>query len=108
MNNSSRLELAARAEDVNDLLNHIAWTDTIRPELIKHKDTLSKMLVASVLGTPVQRQTARGEAIIVTTEQLAGRIEGIDFVLSLLEGILRRGVTALRDLSAQGYNIEKT
>ena len=52
MNYTQRLESVAKAEDTYDLLNHIAWTDVIKPALDEQLKQWSAMLVAEALGTP--------------------------------------------------------
>lgn len=93
---------AIRSDDLLDLLEHIAWTDTLRPALLTARDQYTKQLVAATLGVPVEITTRGGHAIAITREQLAGRISGIDFILDLITKILSRGSTArdsLRDLN---------
>ena len=91
------IELSARAEDLNDLLGHIAWTDTIKPRLDKVRDYYSNLLVKAVLGTKVVIPSAMGPQEL-TTGQIAGRVEGIDYIMSLFEEILRKGERALKEL----------
>lgn len=92
-------EAAARAEDVGDLLNHIGWTETLRPTLVRQREQFTKFLVEATLGRPVQMATNTGP-VTMSREQLAGRIYGIDSILDLVETVLTkgaRGVAALRD-----------
>ena len=87
-------EIAVRAyqgADTRDLLNHIAWTDVIKPELLKAKEFYTKELVTGVLEA-TSKSGSR--------EQIAGRIYGIDFVIKVLENVLRNGKLA-EDLLAQ-------
>ena len=53
---------AYKAEDVDSLLDNIAWTDTIRPALLRERDALTRLLVDSTLGLPVQTKTLAGVA----------------------------------------------
>jgi hypothetical protein len=91
------LESAARAEDLFDLLEHIAWTDTVKPELLVIRDQHSQALVNHLLGTPLPEG--------VTKEQIAGKIFGINFIVSKLESILSRGKKAVETLSSQGISL---
>lgn len=90
-------ESAARAEDAWDLLNHIAWTDTVKPRLLETREQLSKALVNHLLGSPLP-----GE---LTKEQVAGQIYGINFIISTFEGVLTRGKKALDVLNSQGFSL---
>jgi hypothetical protein len=81
---------AAKAEDTLDLLNHIAWTDAIKPELLRKRDLYAKQLVNSTLGMALPEGTTR--------EMIAGRILGIDEIISLLEKILQAGARAVQVL----------
>jgi hypothetical protein len=93
----TNFESAARADDLNDMLEHIAWTDTVKPELLKLRDLYASFLSKSVLGTKITDGTN-----IITSEQLAARVEGIDFITALFEKVLRRGKKALEELRSQG------
>lgn len=94
---------AAKAEDVQDLLNHIAWTETLRPALVRERDVFTKLLVGATLGRPVQIQTAAGVAEM-SKEQLAGKIYGIDYIFDYFEKILTRGARAVAELRTQGVS----
>lgn len=97
-------EAAAKAEDLGDLLDHIAWREVILPELVKARDNYTKMLVSSTLGLPISVNTGAGAAVI-TREQLAGRIDGINFIMGLMEDILKRGYRAAEELRANGLSL---
>jgi hypothetical protein len=92
------VEAAARGTDLADLLNHIAWTDIIVPELTKAKDRYSTTLVQKVLGN--------SNSSTLTIEQLAGRIAGIEFVYDLLTRIVERGEKASTILQEQQYTLD--
>jgi hypothetical protein len=92
------LTRVAQAEDTYDLLEHIAWTDVLRPKLIEARDQYSKALVNHLLGAPLQDG--------LTKEQLAGKIYGITFIISLIESILTRGERALADLKSIGISLQ--
>ena len=95
---------AYKADDLGDLLSHIAWDDTVRPALLRERDALTTLLVNSTLGLPVQSQTATGP-VTVTREQLAGKIYGINYIMKLFENILTRGERAERQLKELGINV---
>lgn len=97
---------AAKAEDLGDLLDHIAWTDTLRPALLRERDNYTKMLVNATLGTPVQIPASAGRsAVEISKEQLAGKIYGIDYIVELVEGILSKGTRAVAELRKNGLNL---
>ena len=73
----------AQADDTQDLLNHIAWTDVVKPRLLKDKEIWEKQLIACLLGTPLPDG--------MTKEQLAGKIFGINYLIDQLERILKEG-----------------
>ena len=102
MDTQKAIELQARAEDLKDLLSHIAWTDTIKPEFDKVRDSYERFLTASVLGQKVVIPTPAGPAP-VSSEQIAARIDGINFVEGLLAKVLAEGVRAFKEL--QKYEI---
>lgn len=95
-------EAVARSEDLKDLLQQIAWTDTIKPEFDKVRNSYERFLTASVLGQKVVIQTPAGPAP-VSSEQIAARIDGINFVEGLLTRVLVDGTRAFREL--QKYEI---
>jgi hypothetical protein len=95
---------AYKADDLQDLLGHLAWTDTVLPALTRERDSLTRALVNSTLGLPVQAKTATG-VIEITREQLAGKIYGIDYIVSLFEKLLTRGEAAEKALKQLGINI---
>jgi hypothetical protein len=94
---------SAKAEDVQDLLSHIAWSDVIRPALVHERDIFTKALVSATLGTPMQVQTNLGVAEI-SKEQLAGRIYGIDYIFGYLEKVLTQGARAVAELRSKGIS----
>lgn len=96
--NSSLYEEAARAEDLQGLLDHIAWTDTLEPRLRALREDYSKVLVNHLLGTPLENG--------LTKEQLAGRIYGIDWITNLIRSVLTRGKKAVTELQYQGISLK--
>ena len=95
---------AAKAEDLSNLLDNIAWTDTVRPALIRERDFLTTQLVNSTLGLPVQAKTVEG-TVEITREQLAGKIYGINYIMTLFEKLLTRGDVAIQQLKSLGINV---
>jgi hypothetical protein len=95
---------AYKAQDLDSLLDNIAWTDTIRPALIRERDLLTNALVNSTLGLPVQTKTLAGVAE-TTREQLAGKIYGINYIMTLFEKLLQRGEAAEAVLKSLGVTI---
>lgn len=93
-------ENIARAEDLKDLLDHIAWEQTIVPELNKYKDNYQSLLVNSVLGqTVVDMNTGTP----ISKEMLAGRIEGINWIQKFLLNVIKRGDISL---DSTRYNLK--
>jgi len=91
-------ESAAMAEDLNDLLSHLAWTDVLKPAMLKSKSQIAQRLANAVLGTAGTNEAC-------SAQQLAGMTYGIDLVISTIEGILRKGVTASESLRAVGFQL---
>jgi hypothetical protein len=100
MNNTATITAAAKSEDLQNLLHHIAWTDVISPELKNLKEEYMSVLTAAVLG----REFTMGGAPI-TKEQLAGRIEGISFIHELFARILKEGRIAIEKCKRQNLNL---
>lgn len=94
---------AAKAEDVQDLLDHIAWTETIRPDFLQQRESFTKLLVSATLGMPVEIRSSSGVTAL-SKEQLAGRIDGIDYVFKYFEKIMARGARAVAELRGQGIS----
>jgi hypothetical protein len=94
---------AAKAEDVQDLLQHIAWTETLRPALVRERDMFTKLLVGATLGRPVEIRTSAGVSEL-SKEQLAGKIYGIDYIFDYFEKVLTRGARAVAELRSQGIS----
>lgn len=91
-------ESAAMAEDLGDLLDHLAWTDVLKPSLLRSKSQISQRLANAVLGTA-------GEGEKCTAQQLAGMAYGIDLVVSTIEGVLRKGAAAAEQLRLEGFQL---
>lgn len=93
----TRLEAVAKAEDTQDLLGHIAWTDVVRPRFQREIEMASKLLVNEALGAPLPGG--------LTREQVAGRAYGLNWTMTLLEQILKDGKRALDQLNLEGITI---
>ena len=100
MNNHQRVEAAAKAEDLNNLLDHVSWQAAVKPILVKRREAFSSMLVQTILGA-----TAQDGAQPYTKEQLAGAIYGIDQITSIIEKILKDGEKALAELRQQNLSL---
>ena len=101
----NRILLATKSRDLKDWLDHMAWTDVLLPAMEKERAFYQQMLVNATLGAEPSIKDYNGVIRLVTREQLAGRIQGIDFIISLIERILQKGEKALDELSETGYNI---
>ena len=101
MNKNKLIEESMRGDDLVDLLDHIAWDQTVKPALEKYKTNYHNLLVKSVLGQAVVDQTT-GQ--VISKEMLAGRIEGIDWLNKFILHIITRSELAksnLEDLQVQ-------
>lgn len=101
--NQALLTTVAKSVDTEDLLNHIAWTEIIRPALLKRRNDLSTLLMQAVLGAPIANAAAQP----FTKEQLAGMLYGIDEIIRLFERILKDGSRALETLESAGVHIQQ-
>lgn len=101
MDTKTSLILAAKGEDTKDLLNHIAWTDVISPELLRLKDEYINLLTAAVLGQQLMQN-----GIPITKEMLAGRVEGITFIHNLFARILKDGARAVEQCKKININLQ--
>lgn len=100
-----KMEEAYRGQDTQDLLNHIGWTDNVKPALLKERENFQQLLVSAVLGVEPTIKDHNGAIHKITREQLAGRIQGIDYIMSLLERILIKGERATEELRTFGLNV---
>lgn len=83
--------LAFQGSDTANLLDHIAYSDVVKPAFGRLKDDYGRLLVKAVLGTPPTIRDYNGEVHTITKEQLGARIEALEWLEGLLEGIVRRG-----------------
>lgn len=77
---------AYQGEDTYDLLNHIAWTDVLKPKLEQHRKYLTDKLVGATLNAQQPGTESK--------EQLAGKLYGITFIVTTIEKILKAGSDA--------------
>jgi hypothetical protein len=98
MTHQEALVTAAKAEDTANLLNHIAWTDVVRPKLQEQVAIYSQLIVAEALGGKLPLGKSR--------EQLAGICYGINYVSTLFEKILRDGERAMKDLADERITLQ--
>lgn len=99
--NEKTIENVLRADDLSDLLDHIAWEQTVQPALDKYRENYQNLLVKSVLGQAVvDNQSGQ----IISKEMLAGRIEGIDWIKKFLLHVLRKGEASKADMAS--YNVQ--
>lgn len=82
--------------DTQDLMEHIAWTDVVKPKLLNLREMLSKQLVNAVLDPALSSQK----------EQIAGKIFGIDYIINIFEGILSKGKNSQKALAELGIHFE--
>lgn len=101
-----RILAATQSTDLHELLNHLAWTDVLRPALEAESAFNQQMLVDATLGQEPTIRDTNGIIHKLTREQLAGRIHGIRHVIGIIERILRKGDKALEEITKLGYNIE--
>lgn len=88
---------AAYGEDTMDLLDHIAWTDVVKPKLEEARKIFTEQLV-SVTLRPQKEGTE-------TREQLAGKLYGISYIINVFEKILKEGHEARTILAKDNFFI---
>ena len=101
----AKILAATKGKDLRDWLDHLAWTDVLRPAMEQERSFYQTILVNATLGADPSVKDSNGVVHTITKEQLAGRIQGIDYVLTLIERILEKGEKALDELTEMGYNI---
>lgn len=92
--NVKALEAAAKRTDLSELLDHIAWTDILKPELQRRRDWYLSVLVSSTLKKGYR--LPNGE--MLTPEMAAGVVYGIDMIEEIIKRVLSRGEAALTAL----------
>jgi|SRR5579859_206271 len=89
---------AAYGEDTLDLLNHLAWTDIVKPKLDEARIAFTNQLVSATLRP--QDPTAE------TKEQIAGKLFGITYITNVFERILKEGANAREILAKQNLFLQ--
>src|SRR5579859_4216925 len=89
---------AAYGEDTMDLLNHLAWTDVVKPRLEEARIAFMNQLVTATLKP--QQEGAE------TREQIAGKLYGITYITNVLERILKEGANAREILAQQNLFLQ--
>lgn len=87
----------AKADAVAGFMHEVGWSEVIKPALLKERERISQLLVATVLS----KDDPKG----YSKEQLAGMIFGIDRVIKVFEDTIKRGATALEQLESQGFTL---
>lgn len=88
---------AAKGQDTQDWLDHIAWTDVIEPKLLATRDSLTRELVQATLNPKPGSCAA----------EVAGKINGIDFVRTEIQRLVRDGRAAASDLRQRGISLQE-
>ncbi len=83
-------EQLGKAQRVNKFLQDICWTDDILPQLLKVRTKYDKLLIKRALGD----SKPFGSDYMPTTEELAGRVSGIDFIMEFFEDCISKGDSA--------------
>jgi len=90
--------VAAQGQDLEDFLQHIAWTDLILPEIRRQKEILASRLVASVLNA--------GQPGGESREQIAGKMLGLDWLVSFISSALKKGGEAKAILAEHNISLQ--
>lgn len=86
---------AAKGSDTSQFLDHIAWTDVIEPQMLAARDALSRELVQATLNPGPK----------VSALEIAGKMNGIDWVRNLLVRIISEGREASATLGRLNVSI---
>lgn len=97
-NPTDKILKATQSIDTLDLLDHIAWTNILKPQLDHAKRILTEKLVAQTLGT-----ASPGTE---TKEQVAGKLYGITYITTMFEKILSQGTSARQSLADENIFIK--
>lgn len=88
---------AAQGIDTEDFMSHIAWDEVILPKLLETREILTRQLVDSVLNP--------NKDGIDNREQIAGKINGIDFTIGLFQKTVREGREARSEMSSRNIDL---
>lgn len=97
MTHTDQLVAAAKAEDLYNLQQHIAWTDVLQPKLQSAVKQWTDMLISEALGGALPPGKTR--------EQVAGLAYGVTYITTLMKQILKEGERALEALHSEGISI---
>lgn len=97
MNITETAVRAAKGADVRDWLDHIAWTDVIEPRLTALREARTKELVQVTLNPGTAKRS---------TAEIAGEINGLDYVKNLLIGLVKDGRLADKELAGRGISLK--
>ena len=86
---------AAKGSDVQQWLDHIAWTDVIEPKLLTAREALTRELVQATLN-PGPKACA---------PEIAGKINGIDWLRAELLRLIKDGKEASAVLGRMNVSI---
>ncbi len=89
---------AAQGLDTYDLLQHIAWTDVVKPQLEEAKATFTHQLVSATLRSQVPGEDTR--------EMLAGKLFGINYIITTFEKTLKKGQQAREALAKENLFLQ--
>lgn len=98
MSDLSTAVTAYQGQDTLDLLDHIAWTDVLRPKLEQHRKYLTDKLVSATLSAPQPNSESK--------EQIAGKLYGIQFMINTIEKVLRAGANAKAALAEENLFLQ--
>lgn len=98
MNDTEKVLKTAQAIDTLDLLDHIAWTDVLKPQLTQAQKYLTERLVGLTLGT-LQPGSE-------TKEQVAGKLYGINEFIKKIEKVLSAGNEARKMLAEENIFLD--
>lgn len=88
----------SEADALANMLEHVAWQDTIQPHFEKLEKLLNDLLMKLVLGQPTE-QISVGGIVVETKEQAAGLLFGLRTMRKMFENILAKGAKSLEILN---------
>jgi hypothetical protein len=92
-NYENQVEAVQQAEEVLDLLDHLAWTDVLKPKIEKQISIYGRMLPTLVLNSSKEKELG------ITKEELAGRMEGFKYAVAAIEEVLTKGTNAFKAIN---------
>ena len=87
--NTSIYNKVHEADELAELLEHLGWTEVLKPKLSEYRKQLEGLVVQAVLGTVVTQNSCP-----VSKEQLAGRADALRWLELLIERVIREGTHA--------------